>query len=92
MLKREQLPTQWQCWELSGKNLVLKYATRPCPQSMSFLDGHRNLAVSPTVHLAPIVSGSALRLSTGEARGGNALWDVPQALNDIKEGHRNSQS
>lgn len=74
------------------KYVVLKCANGPCAQSLSFLDGRGVLAVYPTVHLAPIVSGSAPLLSCGGARGGDALWYVPRALNDIKEGQRNSLS
>lgn len=92
VLNWQQLTIQWQCWELSVKYVVLKCANRPCAQSMSFLDGHGVLAACPAVSLAPIVSGSALLLWIGEAGGGKALWNVPQALSDIKEGHWNSQS
>lgn len=83
---------QWKSRELSLKYVVLKCANGPCAQSMSFLDGHGVPAAYPSVYLAPIVCGSALLLWTGEAGGGNALWDMPQILNDIKEGQWNSQS
>lgn len=59
VLNRQKLTVQQQGWELSVKCVVLKCANAPCAQSMSFLDGHGVLVAYPTVHLAPIVSGSA---------------------------------
>lgn len=104
MKQRIQIENCPWCWTASDsqysgsagslcvKYVVLKCANGPCAQSTSFLDGRGVLAVYPTVSLAPIVSGSALVLWIGEAGGGNALWKVPQAQNDIKEGHWKSQS
>lgn len=69
------------------KYAALKCANGPCTQSMSFLDGHGVPLASPTVHLAPIVSGSAVLLSTRQARGSDALRNVLRALTDIKGSH-----
>ncbi len=78
------LNSQRQCRELSMK-YELKSVNGACAQSVSFLDGHGVLAVYPTVHLAPIFSGSAplLWLDVG---GDSAPWNVPRALISIREG------